>query len=376
MQEKKVIIVSAVNLVEAGPLAILQGCLQCLSATLADQYRVIALVNRKELVHFERIEYLEFPLSKKSWLNRLYYEYWHFRSVAVKFKPCLWLSLHDMTPNVTAKRLAVYCHNASPFYKISLKEAVMDPKFALFTFFYKYLYQINRKRRHFVIVQQDWVRKRFKDLDGSAKIIVAHPKIDFEKKDRAFAAQENVFFYPSLPRVFKNFEVIIKASEKLIDRGVSDFQVIFTISGDENPYARYVKSICKHIEQIRFVGLQSRDKINELYGVSSCLVFPSKLETWGLPITEFQHYHKPMLLSDLPFAREAAGTYGQAVFFDPGDAKQLADLMQDFLGKRLAFKPPRSRIPEQPFAENWEQLFDILLKADAQGTCAEVEAQV
>jgi hypothetical protein len=147
---KKVIIVSAVNLTQAGPLTVLQECLKYLSDNLADKYRVIALVNKKELFDLANIEYLEFPKSKKSWLNRLFYEYYYFRKISEQYRPDLWLSLHDMTPNVCAKRLAVYCHNASAFYNLSLQEASLDVRFTLFNLFYKYLYLINIKKNDFI----------------------------------------------------------------------------------------------------------------------------------------------------------------------------------------------------------------------------------
>ena len=64
----------------------------------------------------------------------------HFLSK--RMRPYLWLSLHDITPNVSAERLAVYCHNPSPFYKVRNDELFLDKKFTLFTWFYKYLSQV------------------------------------------------------------------------------------------------------------------------------------------------------------------------------------------------------------------------------------------
>ena len=68
----------------------------------------------------------------KSYLHRCYYEYFYFKKLSDKYKPFLWLSLHDMTPNVEANIRAVYCHNPSPFYDISIKEFFLDPRFGLF----------------------------------------------------------------------------------------------------------------------------------------------------------------------------------------------------------------------------------------------------
>ena len=366
---KKVIIVSAVNLVEGGPLTILKECLRYLSANLSTEFEIIALVNRKELFSFENIKYLEFPKSKKSWINRLYYEYCYFSKLAKQFNPFLWLSLHDITPNVTAPRLAVYCHNASPFYKLSFKEALMDPKFALFNIFYKFLYGINIKKSNFVIVQQDWLRQEFIKTYKIKNVIVSYPKVYNEyfvkKTDKNSNSGSNfVFFYPAFPRVFKNFEIICKSSEMLLKQGIHNFQVIFTISGAENRYSRHIYNSFKHIKNIKFLGIQSRDSVLELYNSASCVIFPSKLETWGIPITEAKLFMKPLLLADLEYAHETLGAYDKVKFFDPDDAEQLADAMKELINRTAVFEKTEANIIPAPFSQNWKELFDILLRQE------------
>lgn len=361
----KKIIVSAINLVEAGPLSVLQECLRYLSADLSDQYEIIALVNSKDLCLFKNIKYLEFPNSKKSWINRLYYEYYYFGKISRRLNPFLWLSLHDMTPIVSPKRQAVYCHNASPFYKLSFKEAIIDPKFALFNLLYRYLYSLNIKKNNFVIVQQNWLREEFKKTFGLKNVIVSYPlsKVDTQTKVCVEENNKNnIFFYPSLPRVFKNFEVICKAVEILNARGISDFKIYFTFNGSENKYAQLLVRKYKRLSQLHFLGVLPRQMVDDYYQKMDCLIFSSKLESWGLPITEFQSYGKPMLLSDLAFAQEAAGDYDKAAFFNPDDPQQLAKLMEDHINNKLVFAQPELKLPKPPFAENWEQLFKILLQ--------------
>lgn len=362
---KKIIIVSAINLVEGGPLAVLEECLRYVSANLSDEYKIIVLVNRKQLFPFKKIKYLEFPKSKKSWVNRLYYEYYYFSKLAKRLKPFLWLSLHDITPNVTAPRLAVYCHNASPFYELSFKEAIMDPKFALFNTFYKYLYMINIKKSDFVIVQQDWLRQEFIKAYKIKNVIVSYPSLIGDSQGSVRTeqrAQGRIFFYPAFPRIFKNFEVIFEATKILNARGIKDFSVYFTFNGTENKYAKFLLSKYASISQINFIGLQARQKIEEYYRDADCLIFASKLETWGLPITEFMHYNKPMLLSDLAFAHETAGAYNKAAFFKPDDPKQLASLMEGVISNNLVFSAAEQKYPAPPFAENWNELFNNLLQ--------------
>jgi len=356
----KRIVVSAINFTQAGPLATLKECLEYLEKNLSGRYQIIAIVNDKRFFDYKNIKLYTFPLGKKSWLVRLYYEYIYFYFFSRKLKPHLWLSLHDITPNVKSDIRAVYVLNPSPFYKLSLKDVYLDFRFTLFNLFYGFLYSINIKRNNFVVVQQNCLKNKFKQLTGAEKIIVAHPSIG-SREDYIVPEVENSFFFPALPRVFKNFEIICEASDKLIKMGVEDFQVLFTISGRENRYARHIYNSYKHIKQVKFLGIQSRDRVYELYRKASCVIFPSKLETWGLPISEAKLFLKPILLADLEYAHETLGTYNKAKFFNLNDAQQLAEAMRNLINKTIVFDKAEAGIILKPFAQNWKELFDILL---------------
>jgi len=369
---KKLIVISAVNLTEGGPLVILQECLNYLSSSdLLIQYEIIALVNNKKFCLYDNINYIEVKKAKTSWFHRLYYEYYYFNKLAKRYRPYLWMSLHDITPNVKADRVAVYCHNSSPFYKVSFKEAMMSPRFALFNNFYKYLYAINIKKNDFVIVQQNWMRREFVKLFKleTVKVIVANPTFDIDYFMENHCKITNAsngftFFYPSLSRVFKNHEVICRASEILLKQKIHDFQVIFTISGSDNQYSKYIYNSFKHLKNIKFLGIQSRDRVLNLYQASDCVIFSSKLETWGIPITEAKYFNKPLLLADLEYAHETLGKYDKAVFFDPDSPEQLADLMKSMINRTIVYENAEFNVVSGPFSQNWKSLFDILLSSN------------
>lgn len=357
----KKIVISAVNLTEGGPLTILNECFEFLSKNLADQYEIIALVNNHRVFNYKEIKFYSFPHSKNSWLSRLYYEYIYFLNFSKKMNPHLWLSLHDITPNVKADIRAVYCHNPSAFYKLSLKEVWLDPRFTLFNLFYKYLYLINIKKNDFIIVQQNYLRNAFRKFADKSQIIVAHPNISEGEESDCSILKENIFFYPSFPRVFKNFEIIGKACEILTQQGVVDFQVIFTISGSENRYAQLIYDSFKHIKQIKFIGIQQKENVYELYRRACCVIFPSKLETWGMPITEAKRLGKPLLLADLEYAHETLGSYDKAKFFDVQSPEQLAIAMKSVIDKTILFEKHLAKPIKGPFTQNWKELFNILL---------------
>lgn len=363
---KKVIIISAINLRSGGTLSILNDCLKYLDNSLSQEYKIIALVHKKSIIiETKNIEYLEFSKSISSYFKRLYYEYIHFKKISLKLKPYLWLSLHDITPNVNANIRAVYCHNPTPFYKIKFKDFLMDYKFGLFCLFYKYLYKINISKNNYVIVQQEWIRDEFVKMYNINECIVAYPVLEIKPKKSNFNNLEKksliTFIYPAFPRVFKNFEVICEASMHLTKMGIHNFEVLLTIDGTENKYSRYIFNKYKSNNNIKFIGLQTREKLFELYEKADCLIFPSKLETWGLPITEFKQFNKPIILADLRYSYETVGKYDKVIFFEPNDYLNLAKIMKDYIEGNLFFKSHEGYTPKKPFANNWQELFEILL---------------
>ena len=72
----------------------------------------------------------------------------------------------------------------------------------------------------------------------------------------------------------------------------------------------------------RHLGFISDEDLTGLYETASFLVFPSRLEGFGLPVIEAQTFGVPAIASDIPVLREVAGE--GAVFFPPGDAQALA----------------------------------------------------
>jgi glycosyltransferase involved in cell wall biosynthesis len=363
---KPQIVVSAVNVSEMGPLTILKEVLAHLAERYAGDYEVIALVHRRSLFDIPKVVYLEFPQIKGSWFRRLKFEYYDLKGISRGLNAKLWLSLHDMTPNVIAACQAVYCHNPSPFCAFRWRDAMHDPTFGAFTLFYRFLYAINIKRNDYVVVQQDWMRDKFKSRYGVKKVIVAHPKVrsaPMQMKDVHEPRPDGAtrFFYPSYPRVFKNAELALEAAVILEGLGSAVFELWLTFDGSENSYAADLVRRYGGLKSVRFLGLLSRSDVFDRYSEAECLLFPSRLESWGLPISEFKSFQRPILAADLPYARESVGSYDQVAFFDPKDARKLAQLMKSVIDGRGEFESVCASPIEPPFVPDWASLFEMIL---------------
>jgi glycosyltransferase involved in cell wall biosynthesis len=309
------------------------------------------------------VKTVEIPDAKANWLRRLYWEWFGFRKLSKEWKPEFWLSLHDMTPRVFARHQAVYCHNPAPFYRVGLREMLQEPKLLLFSLLYARLYRLNIKRNRHVVVQQEWLRQEFLRLFGPLPLVVAHPSLDLSPtRGTLKKPAHHIFIYPALARVFKNLEVIGEAVRLLQVRGVRNFEVRLTIDGSENRYARWLKRSYGQLSNLRFLGRQDRNQMLEHYKEASAMLFPSRLETWGLPITEAKKHRLPMLVADLPYAHETVGEYDLVSFFDPQSPESLTDLMAAMIAGNWQPTCNRQCPLARPFAAHWGELWALLLE--------------
>jgi len=361
---KPTIVLSGVNITNTGILTIFNDALTSLSAEYLDTYNIVALVHKRSLFDVPGVTFIEYPEIKSSWLKRLRFEYYECRGISEEIKPRLWFAMHDMTPNVRAEVRAVYCHNPSAFYPFSIREARLDWKFGLFALFYRFLYGINIESNDFVVVQQEWIRCVFRARYRAHNVVVAHPSVEHLTVQMSSDSPTHSpyrFFYPAYPRTFKNTEQILNAARRLERGGFNQFEVRLTMDGTETPYAAKILREFSDLTTVRWLGLLPRTEVMRLYGEADCLIFPSKLETWGMPITEFKSTGKPILAADLPYAHETVGEYGKVAFFGIGDDAPLAAMMQQAASGREIFGRAEEMPIDKPFSRNWQELWSILL---------------
>ncbi|MDD7331046.1 MAG: glycosyltransferase [Absicoccus porci] len=359
----KTLVLSGINLFEAGPLSIYYDCLdELLKKGVDKEYKIVAFVHKLDLFkkYEKKAEFIELPDSRDSYIKRLWYEYFYFYSYSKSKEIDVWISLHDITPRVKAKKLYTYCHNPSPFMKKDISKIKYSPTNVAFSYFYKYLYRINIKSATAIIVQQNWMRKQFLQMYPIHDVIVARPNfnINFESNAEEIKSDKCIFMFASYPRFFKNFEVICESCRKFES---DDYEVWLTLDGTENIYSEDLKRKYGDIKNIKWLGIQPRDTVFKMYNQASALIFPSVLESWGLPISEFKLTGKPMFLADMPYAKETLGTYDKVSFFDPKNANELSCLMESFVKGTIHFSGNSGEIVDNPFAENWSELLEMIL---------------
>lgn len=363
----KTIVISAVNFSDGGPLTVLQDCVNTALLTLSEQWDIVALVHKQSLLpDSPRLRVFEFPSAKSSWLRRLYYEWWVFYKLSKRLKPAFWLSLHDITPIVSCEKQAVYCHNPAPFAKLSFKNAWLEPKLLMFNLFYRYLYGFRIKKNKYVVVQQEWLRECFEKMYQLSNVVVAYPQVSANSNLLATAENKNkkinTFIYPTLPRVLKNIEFICEAVKAINQNGIVNFKVLLTLDGTENRYSKWLYKKYSHLTSLSFIGYQNKQQMKELYEKADCLLFSSKIETWGLPLSEAKLYGLPIMVADLPYAHETVGKYCKVNFFNLQNINELSNLIVSAVNGDIVWYESSRASPQSLFVDSWPSLLNFLIQ--------------
>lgn len=291
----------------------------------------IFVISTPLLKEQENIKVLRFPWIKKSWFHRFFFDKFISSKLVDKYGPDEVLSLQNVIiPNVIQKQ-TLYLHQALPFTEKRYR-VTENFKFWLYQNVISKMVFNSIKKADSVVVQTKWIRDAAIEKTGTDKdkFILKQPDLNI-KIDKLYE-QENrhkkIFFYPASGLEYKNHTIIIEALEKLDFEYKEKVEIIFTLDKDENPlvHGLYQRTV-KNSLPIKFIGMISINEIFNYYSKST-LIFPSYVESFGLPLLEAKLHECPIIASDCAFSREILDGYGNVKFFDPFDKDELVNLLK------------------------------------------------
>lgn len=367
----KKIYISAVNIKGGGPSTVVRKIITNTLKYVKQDDSIFIITNsifdRDILREFEdnRIKPCIFDWALRTIVHRLFFEYIYLPFFLKKKDIDIWISMNDVSTFVKAKKRFVYFHNPSPF--IEFKYMSKFPiSFIIFGFFYNIIYLINSKKYNAVLVQQAWIARLVKERYNLGNVKIARPvdnNFSCEIQIKEFRPKNGKvkFIYPAFPRLFKNHKVIIEAIKIVKILFPDKFEVIFTLSGRENSYSEKIFIEGENISELKFIGVLSASEMKKLYQESQVLIFPSYLETWGLPISEAKDNGLVVFLASLPYAREVAGDYAKKSFFAPDSALELSKLMISYIESNLSFANDARRSPDVADFNTFSELVSFMI---------------
>lgn len=300
----------------------------------------IFVISTPQFEETENIKIKRFPWIKKSWFHRLYFDQMVAPRLIKKYQPDKVVSFQNIIiPHTKAKQI-LYMHNPLPFvdYKFSFRENKL-----------MWVYQniigkkiiSSIKRADRVIVQTEWIKEACikKGKISENKINVIAPKVDVDNAKSFIPEKESftTFFYPASGMEYKNHQIIVQACQELRKKNVKDYKVIFTLNGKETEsIEKLFETVVENELPIEFVGDLDRKKVFDLY-TKSILLFPSYIETFGLPMLEARLHKSIVMASKCPFSREILEGYANAYYFDPFDPKELFSLLHLAINQEIEY---------------------------------------
>lgn len=312
---------------EGGALSVLNEYHKQLRQDKENAY--VFCVSLPELEEADNLTVRRFPWVKKSWLHRLWFEHVTVKRLMRQEKIDRVFSLQNTAVGGTKCPQTIYLHQPLPFCGIPFS-LFRYPKFWVYQHLIGPRIFRSLRRAETVIVQTEWMKKAACEKAGISpdKVVLEAPEISVvPTKPYDEASWKRTFFYPASPYVYKNHELIFQAVERLVAAGEKDFSVKLTLTAEQIPaLAKYPKAA----PYIQLCGQVPREAVMAEYA-ASVLLFPSYIETFGLPLLEARMTGAPILASDCPFSREILAGYEAAQFFDPFSAEQLAEQMGHML---------------------------------------------
>ena len=308
-------------------------------------------------------------IDNTSWLKRIWFDelgcryYFDRQGINVD---CI-ISLQNTVVNMPEScRSIVYYHQSIPFYPYKWNPLNKDERIL---FFYKYFYplfvraHLNKNTK--VVVQIPYIKRQFVKYFNhpEANVYVMFPdveRIDIDNINLMPKTDNCVhFIYPATGLSYKNHIIILKSLYKIAQYSpeiLNKIKVHFTITEDDSP--SYIIDAIKNYklsDVVVFNGIMPHNKLLELYKASDCLLFPSILETLGLPLVEAAAFGLPIITVNLDYAQEVLNEYAGARFISAYDADAWMSAILDIVSNKHKYKPM-----DNERHSSWDDFFALI----------------
>lgn len=149
------------------------------------------------------------------------------------------------------------------------------------------------------------------------------------------------FLYPASADVHKNHPALLAAWQILKQAGIAD-ELHLTVSSNAPLAAEIEKQRAAGVAVINHGELEPQ-QLAALYQSCRALVYPSRMESFGLPLLEAQDAGLPIIAAERDYVRDVVEP---TETFDPDSPVSIARAVRRFLG---ATEKPRAPMPPAEF---------------------------
>ena len=365
----KIVVVNATALKTGGGLTILKEFISNIPESNHQvRYYIFTSISDSSIfkINSQHVEIIDCNIN--TWRGRLAWDYCGLAKWCrdKKIKPNLLISLQNTGVNLDRSiPQIIYYHQPLPLFDYKCNPLIKRQRLL---WFYKKVYPycvkiFNRNSTKF-IVQLNCMKQRLNSKLGISleNIHVFRPtvaRIDVSQVSLTSLAGRFNILYPASAMVYKNHIQIAKAFAylKYQKHNIDNIQVYFAGITQAN-----LPDVAKYISENNlqdnfiFLGQSTYEELLSLYKSCNLVVFPSYVETFGLPLIEAANFGKKIIAADEDYAREVLTNY-------PGVEFAITDNAQDWAEKILkSYNGPSSyaEFAENSNTESWSQCFKFI----------------
>lgn len=335
------VIVNATALASSGALTILNQFLEHAINDSKHEYLCFIHENVKKS-SINNITII--PVKKQSFIQRVWWDLYGLNKYIKKkkLKPKKIISLQNTSVNSKYEQI-IYLHQPIPFSNFKIKMNFQNIIFLMYKYVYPFFIFFRTKNTTFV-VQTDWMKDAViaKKKIAKERVHVIKPDITFPLNNLSHTEEyddnnksEVHFLYPATPLFYKNHLIILDAMRILKAEGIlanTKFQVTF--KQDDNDELAIKIAECNLVNNVNFLGVLSYEELLYKYLKADAILFPSYLESFGLPLAEGAMLGKYIICSDLPYAKDVLNNYSNVEFISHDDAMKWALAMKQIILKK------------------------------------------
>ncbi|MGP7818698.1 glycosyltransferase [Niallia sp. 01092] len=341
----KKILVNATANDARGPLSLTKSFLKDLveheKQLESENIFITTLVSNKELLKYnsKHIEVIYDVKPKVSFLAKLSYEYRFLPALMKEKNYRAYLSLQNTAIKKGPWKQFVLIHTPLPFVKISLAD-LEKKNFIKYKILLRNVIARQIEHTNEIIVQTKWMKDSIRKLGFKNHITIHRPSSgnfreycnpltpSIEAKITNVANKNKIkLLYPTNLEKYKNNNRLISAVKRYNEKNEHNQVVLYlTLDGQDDT-------------DINYLGKIPFESMYTLYKKMDALIFPSIVETLGLPLLEAEESGLNRIVADREYAREICKN--NAYYFDPYSIGSIMQTIEQFVFEYDAKKENR-----------------------------------
>lgn len=279
-----------------------------------------------ENFHFEKFDFGVINFHKSFVIHRA------LRAMEKRYQPDVVISttgptyFHSKAPQIIGFNLPLYIYPESPYLQTYTRVQKLN-----FIFKKKLHYYFFKRDVSAVVTQTDDVNQRVRKELGFDKVYTitntasTYYNLPESCPNKLAPKSDSLYRFVTISAFYKhkNLELIADLAKTLVKRGRKNFEFVLTIKPEE------FQRIFKGQANITTVGPVPPKECPSLYRECDAMFLPTLAECFSASYPEAMLMSKPIITTDLGFARSICGK--AALYFEAKDVKAAADQIERLL---------------------------------------------